>query len=1088
MATGTVLAMASGLVLTPPAGAADGPVAGAGQGGHQVTLITGDRVVVDSDGGVAAVLRAEGREDARFSIREVEGHTHVVPLDALGLIQRGVVDQQLFDVTELSRPEHRERSGDGLSVIVSYDGEQPSAHAELRAATQDEDRVQLDSIDAEALTLEADEAAGAWEALTDRTAGEPDARTLESGVSAVMLDGIVQASLDVSAPQIGAPSAWEAGYDGEGVTIAILDSGIDTSHPDLAGGRVVAERNFTEDEGTVDRYGHGTHVASIAAGTGARSGGTHTGVAPAAGLINARVLDDWGTGGVSQTIEGMEWAVAQGADIINMSLGVDDFPGLDPMEEAINRLSADSGVLFVNSAGNDGHAGAGTVGSPGSADAALTVGSVDKSGALAESSSRGPRVGDGALKPDLTAPGVEIVAAQSAERRIGRPAAAGYMGLSGTSMAAPHVAGAAALLKQRHPEWTGEQIKAALVASTTDLAAGHTAYERGSGLVDVSRALEQTVVAEPVSLGFGPAQWPHEDDEPQTRTLTYRNLGDEQVTLDLAAGVQGPDGAPGPEGMFTLSAGQVTIPAGGTAAVEVTADTTVGGDAGGHYSLLVTATGDGHSVRTAGAVDREVESLELTIENLDMEGNPVEFPQVDIWDRQTGLTTSIWGREEASLRLPAGDYLISSKTYGADADGADATFWQVRPNLDLSEDTTVVFDARETEPVAPTVFDDSAGFTAMAVGFEAVSPAGEFTGSTRRDLDNSPQLIYTQHLGPREPAEAFTSTVVTSWAGRATGAEYHAVHERSGAMVTGLTGEMPRSEFAAVEITRGAPVPGGSGRFITEHGLGRAHTGPVWDMPGTTTMYVTGGETRWSFGLEVIGDGQVFYEGTPRRYTAGETYAHTMHVGVFGPSLDGELGRLARLGNEISGNLQEFSDGHGNRAGYAAFTEASTVLSREGEVVRAVEQPMSWSTFEVPADEAAYELTTTVRRDAPVSTEVSATFTFTSAQPSGDAFEEIPVSVVRFTPELGLDSTARADRRMIVPVTVQGAAAGENLGSLVVEVSYDRGESWQEVPVHRGQVMVDNPAAGGSVSLRAEVSGTDGNTTVQTILDAYLTR
>ncbi|GAB3877487.1 hypothetical protein GCM10029964_026670 [Kibdelosporangium lantanae] len=114
----------------------------------------------------------------------------------------------------------------------------------------------------------------------------------------------------------------------------------------------------------------------------------------------------------------MQWAVDQGAKIVNLSLGAPDEPGIDPLEEAVNELSK-TGTLFVIAAGNSG--GDETVGSPGSADAALTVGAVDRQDNLAPFSSRGPRTGDGAIKPDITAPGVGIVAAKAAEGRIGTP-------------------------------------------------------------------------------------------------------------------------------------------------------------------------------------------------------------------------------------------------------------------------------------------------------------------------------------------------------------------------------------------------------------------------------------------------------------------------------------------------------------------------------------------------------------------------------------------------------------------------------------------------------------------------------------------
>ena len=416
-----------------------------------------------------------------------------------------------------------------------------------------------------------------WDAVTD-TGGDRQGDgatefTDSTAVEKVWLDGRRKASLDKSVPQIGAPTAWAAGFDGTGIKVAVLDTGIDTAHADLAG-QVIEERDFSGSSGTGDKFGHGTHVASITAGTGARSGGKYKGVAPGAKLLNGKVLDDNGFGSDSGIIAGMEWAVAQGANVVNLSLGGTDMPGIDPMEETVNRLSAESDTLFVIAAGNEGEFGEGTVGSPGSADAALTVGAVDKADQLADFSSRGPRVGDGGVKPDLTAPGVAITAAAAAGSVLEEQYPSdipGYLTIDGTSMATPHVAGAAAILAQQHPDWTGERLKAVLTGSAKPGA--YSSFQQGTGRTDVVRAMEQSVVTEQGPIDFGKQQWPHTDDTPATKKLTYRNLGTEPVTLDLSVDAFAVDGKPAAEGMFAVSPRQLTVPAGGEASADVTADT-----------------------------------------------------------------------------------------------------------------------------------------------------------------------------------------------------------------------------------------------------------------------------------------------------------------------------------------------------------------------------------------------------------------------------------------------------------------------------------------------------------------------------------
>ena len=161
------------------------------------------------------------------------------------------------------------------------------------------------------------------------------------------------------------------------------------------------------------------------------------------------MLDDGGSGYDSSIIAGMEWAAHSGAKVVSMSLGGDPTDGTDPMSQAVNDLTAETGALFVVAAGNAGAAR--TVGSPGAAASALTVGAVDRDDNLAEFSSRGPRLGDNGLKPEITAPGVGIVAARAAGTTMGTPVDDAYTTASGTSMATPHVAGAAAILAQEHP-------------------------------------------------------------------------------------------------------------------------------------------------------------------------------------------------------------------------------------------------------------------------------------------------------------------------------------------------------------------------------------------------------------------------------------------------------------------------------------------------------------------------------------------------------------------------------------------------------------------------------------------------------------
>ncbi|KOV70246.1 hypothetical protein ADL00_09795 [Streptomyces sp. AS58] len=192
-------------------------------------------------------------------------------------------------------------------------------------------------------------------------------------------------------------------------------------------------------------------MAATVLGSGAASEELRKGVAPGAKLRVGKVLDDEGSGYTSDIIAGMEWAGRSGAKVVNMSLGGGATDGTDVSSQALNQISRTTGTLFVVAAGNSGP-GSGTVGFPGAADEALTVPAVDREDKMASFSSRGPRVGDGAFKPDIAASGVGTVAARAAGTAMGTVVDEHCTRADGTSMATPHVAGAAALIAQQRPD------------------------------------------------------------------------------------------------------------------------------------------------------------------------------------------------------------------------------------------------------------------------------------------------------------------------------------------------------------------------------------------------------------------------------------------------------------------------------------------------------------------------------------------------------------------------------------------------------------------------------------------------------------
>ena len=203
----------------------------------------------------------------------------------------------------------------------------------------------------------------------------------------------VQPMLNESVPLLHVPPLWDSGLRGKGVRVAIVDTGVDATHPDLAG-RVAAHADFSG-TGERDDVGHGTHVAGIVAGAGA----VYRGVAPAATLIIAKALSAAG-GSEDTVLAAMSWASGQSVAVMNLSLGGPGSP-TSPLSREVDALAAE-GIIVCVAAGNAGP-DRGTISSPGDARGALTVGAADKTGALAFYSSRGPVAGVRYRKPDVVA-------------------------------------------------------------------------------------------------------------------------------------------------------------------------------------------------------------------------------------------------------------------------------------------------------------------------------------------------------------------------------------------------------------------------------------------------------------------------------------------------------------------------------------------------------------------------------------------------------------------------------------------------------------------------------------------------------------
>lgn len=273
--------------------------------------------------------------------------------------------------------------------------------------------------------------------------------------------------------RVDAELVWPSGNTGDPVKVGIIDTGISLTHPDLAANVKGGVNTINPMKSAKDDNGHGSHVAGTVAALNNTQG--VVGVAPAADLYAIKVLSASGSGYVSDIIEGLDWAIANGMDVVNMSLGTAS--DIQSFHDAVASTQA-AGVVVVAAAGNSG----GAVNYPGAYPEVIGVSATDSSNVLASFSSRGPEV-------DLAAPGVSIYSTYKGT---------GYATLSGTSMASPHVAGVAALLlntpvgsydADADGSWDPDEVQTKLQDRATDL--GAVGYDTlyGYGLVNAAAAV-----------------------------------------------------------------------------------------------------------------------------------------------------------------------------------------------------------------------------------------------------------------------------------------------------------------------------------------------------------------------------------------------------------------------------------------------------------------------------------------------------------------------------------------------------------------------------------------------------------------------
>ncbi|HCU50565.1 MAG TPA: hypothetical protein DGG94_12310 [Micromonosporaceae bacterium] len=1058
---------------------------------YTVTLLTGDIVTVVTRQSGCPLVTVKPAKPSGIQLRscDVNGHARVVPIEAASMIG-SVLDEALFDVTTLIREGYDDASTKDLPLIVR----QQSGIAALSGAKA------LPSISSVAVKQPKEKGADFLRSLqtqkvTAAVAGKGPLVRLDRRVRV----NVQQGSLDRNLKQVSAPQAWASGYTGRGVNVAVLDTGADISHPDLVG--QVAERaDFVVEGGeAIDGHGHGTHVASTIAGSGAAASGERRGVAPGAKLVVGKVLDDYGFGSESQIIAGMEWAAAR-AKVVNMSLGGwEPSDGTDPMSLAVNTLTAQHGTLFVVAAGNDGPED-NWITSPAAAADALTVGAVDRDDKVADFSSRGPVINTRAAKPELVAPGVEIVAARAAGTSMGRVIDSRYTAASGTSMASPHAAGGAAILAQRYPNWTSAQLKNALVGAVDPLRGADT-YVSGSGRLNVARALSGAVSGQPI-VHLGIFAYP-QSGTAETK-LSWPN-GSARLRFDVTTADR--SGTPAPAGSVTLNNGKLSI------------DRARFAERPGFFSAVVTArTAWGELVSTTPVtfyVEPPTFDLTLTATpppNTPVGSDPFGYVRVVNLDDPAVFTAGSnveTNGDPVTLRVPAGRYSVMSTIYNFPA-GMAAMVGD--PDIAVNGDTALVLDAAQAKSAKAAV--EGVGTVANQKGLTYVQTAKRgplwFDWAFAWGEDARRDSVFA---GPVRGVGIGKFEFFSSYSLVAPGDQPSPfLYDLTKAHGNGIPEDMSitfdkaeQAQFSRIDQKfHVLDMPGSntlhkryavspSGIFVLENSTDNPPAQRV-DYLSPGFSYVD--EAFFGFGgpfdsIGVIEARRVYQPGSRQELVWVRQPMRPDWYDDPETSTSGCVPRpITRTRGQLVVELVELADQHQrfNCLGLGPATR-NLALYRNGELVG--EFMSTLGQFDIPPSAATYRLTYDLDASAilPVSTRVSTAWTFRSAAPKGTG--SAPVALLSVDYALALDAANHPrDGRASFTVRQAHGVARQHITSFVLFTSVDDGARWQPVTVRRDgndtfSAELPRPAEGQAISLRLKADASAGSAIEQTIIRAY---
>jgi hypothetical protein len=609
----------------------------------------------------------------------------------------------------------------------------------------------------------------------------------------------------------------------------------------------------------------------------------------------------------------------------------------------------------------------------------------------------------------------------------------------------------------------------------------------------VAAAVEVSLLAEPASVSLGIARWPHEDDEELTRTVSIQNLGaatELTFELDMVA----PDGSHPPSEMFSVTPATLSLAAGATGSVTVTANTRLSAPDGVYGGRLLAVPL---------ALTREEESYDLVLRHIDRSGAPTSQVVGFVYGYDEPIFTHFFPTPEApesTLRLPRGRYALEANFY--EIDGLEPPSLMIAPHQLLDANRVIEFDARQAEPMSVEAPTSAVELQSVSLDWEVPSTWGGLGSS----FGVGPTVhggvsYYSATLEPHAPE--LLAVLDARWltAGPNPAALYAGAWIERGRLPVGPVKAMERRKLAVVQASYAAPLSSlelsssvGAGSY-PEGKLGYSLHSLNVELPYSRTEYYYSNDatTRWvndfalhneDFSLYVI-MGYV-----PATYRAGRHYATRMNEAPFSPVLPPETvfsDYIFRRGNI----LQVTPSMYGDRRGHVGVlpNERRTALYRDAELVPESDTLGLW---ELSPERAQYRLEVeTTQSLFELTAQAKAAWTFHSAHVPEGGQQRLPLLTVRF--DAALDERGQAPRNQCFPVPILVARHDQRLLPDVrepqVEASFDDGATWAKAKVERqGKqwiALLEHPQDAEYVSLRANVEDRDGNGVEQTLIRAY---